>query len=274
MPIRHPWRRARLASLLPAIVLMAVLPLQAQSAPRALHAPFDSLLRIHVRDGRVDYDALQHAPAFARYLETLALTTSVEWPRAKRLAFLINAYNAYTIAQVNAHGERRSIRNINKRFGVVGSGAWGERMVTIGSVAHTLDEIEHQLIRPVFKEPRVHFALVCAALGCPPLHAEAYTGERLEAQLEEQARVFLLDSPQKNRAEAASRTVYLSPIFRWYRDDFGASDAAMLRYFATFLPRGAKADVLARGDARIRWTEYDWSLNARSRGTPAARSAR
>lgn len=237
--------------------------LSAQAPPPQLHAPFDSLLRQHVRDGLLDYDAMARAPQFATYLATLARTKSDGWPREDRLAFLINAYNAYTIAQVNAHNERRSIRNINKSFGVVGSGAWGEKMATLGSVTHTLDEIEHELIRPVFQEPRIHFALVCAARGCPPLRAEAYRGDRLDDQLADQGRTFLLQSPSKNRVDLASGTVYLSPIFKWYRGDFGNGDAALLRYVGTFFSDGREAQLLATGRARIRWTDYDWRLNSR-----------
>ncbi|MBK6306052.1 MAG: DUF547 domain-containing protein [Gemmatimonadetes bacterium] len=251
-----------------ALALVAVLaaaplaaPLRAQGLPPQLHAPFDSLLRQHVRDGLVDYDAMARAPQFAAYLGTLARTRSDGWPRAERLALLINAYNAYTIAQVNAHNERRSIRNINKSFGVVGSGAWGEKMATIGGVTLTLDEIEHERIRPVFKEPRIHFALVCAARGCPPLRAEAYRGDVLDQQLTDQAQRFLLRSPTKNRVDVAAATVYLSPIFKWYGSDFGKDEGARLRYIGSFFPDGAEARLLATGRARIRWTDYDWSLN-------------
>lgn len=236
-------------------------PLPAQGVPPDLHAPYDSLLRSHVRNGLVDYDAMARAPQFATYLATLARSRFDTWPRAERLAFLINAYNAYTIAQVNAHNERRSIRNINKSFGIVGGGAWGERMATVGGVTLTLDELEHERIRPVFNEPRVHFALVCAARGCPPLRAEAYRGDVLDQQLTDQARAFLVRSPVKNAVDVASATLYLSPIFKWYGGDFGRDDAERLRYIASFFPEGAESELLRSGRGRIRWTEYDWSLN-------------
>lgn len=239
------------------------LPLGAQGPSAQLHAPFDALLRQHVHDGLVDYDAFARAPQFAEYLSTLARTRIDGWSRTERLAFLINAYNAYTIFQVNAHHERRSIRNINKSFGLVGRGAWGEKMAPLGGVTYTLDDIEHTLIRPVFKEPRIHFALVCAARGCPPLRAEAYRGDALDEQLTDQARTFLLRSPSKNRVDVATATVYLSPIFKWYGDDFGTNDAARLRYIGAFFPSGSEAQLLAEGRARIRWTDYDWRLNGR-----------
>jgi hypothetical protein len=234
----------------------------AQSASDPLHAPYDALLRAHVRDGLVDYDAFERAPAFAAYLDALARTDPTTLPRPQQLAFWINAYNAYTIAQINAHHERRSIKNINKTLGFASiGGAWREKMARVGGVAYSLDEIEHERIRPVFKEPRIHFAIVCAALGCPPLRSEAYVGERLDEQLDDQTRAFLLRAPAKNRVEVATKTVYLSPIFRWFKDDFAPTDPALLQWIARYFPAGAEADVLTAGRARIKWTAYDWSLN-------------
>ncbi len=251
-----------------ALFTMTSCRLSAQGAAVSHHA-FDSLLRRHVKDGLVDYDAFERAPAFRAYLNVLSRTDPTPLSRAEQLAFWINAYNAYTIQQVNAHGERRSIKNINKAGGLISlGGAWKEAMATVGGTRYTLDQIEHERIRPVFREPRVHFALVCAALGCPPLRSEAYRAADLEQQLDDQARVFLFRSPGKNRMDVAKRTVWLSPIFKWYRQDFGASDAAMQQALAAFFPAGAERDLLASGKARIVWTNYDWSLNIASTLSP------
>ncbi len=229
------------------------------------HAAFDSLLRQHVRGGLVDYDAFDRAPAFRAYLEQLSRTNPASLPRADQLAFWINAYNAYTIQQINAHNERKSIKNINKAGGILSlGGAWKEAMANVGGTRYTLDQIEHERIRPVFREPRVHFALVCAALGCPPLRSEAYRAADLDQQLDDQARAFLLRSPAKNRVDPAKRTVFLSPIFKWYREDFAASDAALQQALAPYFPGGSERDLLASGKARIVWTNYDWSLNISS----------
>lgn len=230
------------------------------------HGAFDTLLRRHVIDGRVDYDAFRDAPEFARYLTVLAVSDPTPWPRAEQLAFWINAYNAYTIAQINAHGERQSIKNINTSFGFVkAGGAWSEPMATVGGVRHTLDQIEHERIRPVFQEPRVHFALVCAARGCPPLRSEAFVAERLDAQLEDQARRFLLQSPSKNRVEAKAGTVFLSPILDWYGKDFAPNQRGLLQWISRYWPAGPERTLLESGSARVRWTTYDWSLNGRAR---------
>lgn len=230
------------------------------------HGAFSALLARHVRDGLVDYDAFRNAPEFARYLNQLAVTDPARWPPAEQLAFWINAYNAYTIAQINAHGERQSIKNINKALGFLKTGgAWSEPMATIGGVRYTLDQIEHERIRPVYKDPRVHFALVCAALGCPPLRSEAFVAERLDAQLDDQARRFLLQSPAKNRVDVDARTVFLSPIFDWYGKDFAPDQRGLLRWLSRYWPTGPERTLLEGGAARVRWTTYDWSLNDQKR---------
>jgi hypothetical protein len=229
------------------------------------HSAFDALLRAHVAGGAVDYDAFQGNTAFAAYLEALARADPAALPRAERLAFWINAYNAYTIQLVNSHGERQSIRNIGKTLGVKLKSPWKEEMVRVGGKTYSLDDVEHQVIRPQFREPRIHFALVCAARGCPPLRPEAYTGARLEAQLDDQARLFLTASPDKNRVDVASRTVYLSPILEWYADDFGGTKQAVGRYLARFFskPKGPAQELLESGDFELKYTDYDWSLNRR-----------
>jgi hypothetical protein len=232
-------------------------------APRVDHSLFDRLLRQHVdAQGRVDYDAFARSPEFPHYLELLAGTDPAGLPAPERLALWINAYNAYTVALINQHGERRSIRNINRTLGLLPlKGPWAEPLARVGRRAYTLDHIEHEIVRPEFREPRIHFALVCAAVGCPPLRREAFTADRLDDQLDEQARHFLLRGPEKNRVDVAGRTVYLSPIFRWYRADFPRDDAEFGRYVARFFPESAERRLLEAGGFRIRYTEYDWSLN-------------
>lgn len=229
------------------------------------HSAWDRLLRAHVSDGMVDYDAFARAPAFQQYLRSLAAFDPARLSRAERLAFWINAYNAYTIQLINKHGERESIRNINKTLGLVSAyGPWNEKMAPVGGRTYTLDHIEQKIIRPEFGEPRIHFALVCAAMGCPPLRSEAYTGARLEAQLNDQARLFLLRSPAKNRVDVGNRRVYASRVFEFrdYEKDFGGSKEAIGRYIARFHPDGPEKRLLQSGDFELRYTDYDWTLNS------------
>jgi hypothetical protein len=241
-------------------VTPALLPAQ-----RFDHAPFDSLLRRHVVDGMVDYDAFRTAPAFAAYLDALGRQDPAALSRDEQLAFWINAYNAWTIRLIVSHDERESIRNINRSFGLRLKGPWSERLAKIGGTTYTLDDIEHGIIRPRYGEPRIHMALVCAAMGCPPLRSEAYTGARLDAQLEDQAMAFVARSPEKNRVDVATRTWHHSPIFAWYKADFGGSLAAAARAAARWLPPGsAERAVLESGNARFRETPYDWTLNSQA----------
>ena len=232
------------------------------------HSEFDVLLRAHVKAGLVDYDAFAASTAFRHYLGALRAFDPASLPRDEQLAFWINAYNAYTIQLINSHHERGSIRNINKSLSFVKAyGPWTEKLAWVGGKAYGLDEIEQKIIRPQYNEPRIHFALVCAAMGCPPLRNEAYTGAMLNRQLEEQGRIFLQESPTKNRVDVPTRTVYLSPIFLEFRDyikDFGGSKAAVGRYVAHWFPAGAERDLLNSGDFKTVVTTYDWTLNRQS----------
>ncbi|MEX2584078.1 MAG: DUF547 domain-containing protein [Gemmatimonadota bacterium] len=252
------------AMLLTAWSLTATVQAEAQSFD---HSAFDRLLGEHVDpQGFVDYDAFVDSPDLEAYLDALARVDMSLLPATERLALWINAYNAYTIALINKHEERRSIRNINRTLGfLAGKGPWTERIARVGGATYTLDEIEHAIIRPRFLEPRIHFALVCAAAGCPPLRQEAYTGAELEAQLDDQAEAFLLESPARNRVDVATGAVHLSPIFDWYGEDFGRDDRELLRYVARFFPDGPERDLLLKTDTPIRFTDYDWSLNIQPR---------
>jgi hypothetical protein len=218
----------------------------------------DRTLARTVRDGRVDYAGLRgDSGGLDGWLAAAAKVPEAAfqgWPRAERLAFLVNLYNAATLRLILDHYPLESIRKIGPVWDP--NKAWKLPVVAVFGRTVSLNQIEHEMIRPVFKEPRVHFALVCAAKGCPPLRSEAYAADRLEAQLDDQAKVFL-GQRAKNRTEAAIRTAYLSPIFKWYMEDFGGSKAAVLRFLKPWFPAG---DGWA-----VEWTDYDWTLNEERR---------
>lgn len=238
------------------------------------HSAFDALLRTHVRDGLVDYDAFARSEAFRGYLDALAAARLVGRGEDDRLAFWINAYNAWTIDLVNRHGERDSIRNIRRTLdGLPLEGPWSERIVRAAGRELTLDEVEHEIVRKQFAEPRIHFALVCAALSCPPLRSEAYTADRLAEQLEDQARRFLLRTPTANRVDATSGTVWVSPVLVWYREDFGGSREALGRYLAAYWPGGPERDLLLSGRFDLEQTDYDWALNSVEKGGGSPRGS-
>lgn len=222
------------------------------------HGRLDRLLAAHVTEGRVDYAAFAASRDFTGYLGALSAFDPTRLERDERLAFWINAYNAFTIELINRNQERRSIRKISR--------PWGVGFIRIGGRTLSLDDIEHEIIRKEFREPRIHFALVCAAKGCPPLRREAYTGALLERQLDDQAMTFLTRTPTKNRVDVARGTAWLSPIFRFrdYERDFGGSREAIGRFVAGYFRRAglrAEAELLEGGRFALKYTDYDWSLN-------------
>ncbi len=238
----------------------------AQSAPPARvtldHAAFDALLRAHVTDGLVDYDAFRDAAAFRRYLTSLERASLAGADEDERLAFWINVYNAYTIQLIVQHDERESIRNIDRTLGFLRlKGPWSEPIVRAAGRTLSLDEVEHRIIRKDFHDPRIHFALVSAAKGSPPLRAEAYTGAELDRQLFEQGTRFLKDTT-KNQIE--TRFPRLSPIFTYYKSDFGNSRSEVGAFLATWFD-GETKKRLESGRFGMRELPFDWSLNARPR---------
>jgi hypothetical protein len=247
-------------------VLLIVSPSGLLAQPSSFdHSAFDALLRQHVAQGMVDYDAFKAAPQFDAYLQGLAKADVGALSTQERLALFINAYNAYTIRLINLKGERESIRNVNKTLGLKLKGPWKEELAAVGGRTYSLDAIEHDIIRKQFQEPRIHFALVCAAMSCPPLRSEAYTGAQLDAQLDEQARGFLLRSPEQNRVDPKTGTLHVSMILDWYKEDFGTTDAAIARYVAGFYPEGPEKQLLLSGKAKLAKTDYDWTLNSQEK---------
>ncbi len=240
------------------------------------HAAWNALLARHVAwndDGTataVDYVGFaRERTALDAYLAALAavpVANFERWPRDERMAFLINAYNAATIALVLDNGSGlASIKDIGGWF----SSPWRRRFVSLLGATRSLDEIEHKLLRGAadFDEPRIHFAVNCASVGCPALRPEAYTGTRLFTQLDDQARRFLRDRT-RNRWDAATETLLLSKIFDWYGKDFrrggldGVADFAA-RHAAELSDDAEVRERIGRRAFKIGFTEYDWSLNRR-----------
>ena len=246
-----------------AVLVIVLVARPALAAPAFDHSAFDRLLASHVENGLVDYDAFAKSPDFGQYLARLAAADPEALGTPERLSLWINAYNAYTIHVVNLHVERKSIRNIVAP-GASGpaSNAWQQPVARVGGRAYTLDQIEHEVIRKRFPEPRIHFALACGAMGCAPLRREAYRGDRLQEQLQDQARLYLLGRTKGSRVDAANGVVYVSQIFSWYKDDFGGDDASIGRFIAQFYPDLVERRVLSSGRFRLVTLPYDWSLNS------------
>ena len=225
------------------------------------HPQLTRVLQRHVKDGGVDYAALQRdRSGLDAYLTTLSAVKEEdfnEWTEAEKLAFQINAYNGFTLRLILDHYPVDGIKSIGGWF----SNPWKMDSVNLFGRKMTLDHLEHGRIRVFHNEPRIHFALVCAAQGCPPLRASAYTAANLDSELNEQARAFLRQSA-KNRYDPATKTLHLSPIFKWYRDDFETDGRTLVSYVAQFLPEETARAVRAE-DVELDFTDYDWSLNDR-----------
>jgi hypothetical protein len=233
------------------------------------HAALNTLLTEHVSWNKtqtatkVDYAGLAKDRAVLKaYLGTLSAVTEDEfaaWTREQRLAFLIDAYNAHTLELIlSADSLPESIKDLG---GFI-RGPWKQAFFSLFGDERNLDEVEHSLIRgnAEFNEPRVHFALNCAAIGCPALRPEAYRADALDAQLDEQTRRFLADRT-RNRLNAEG-ILEVSKIFDWYGDDFGSLGFWLSRYADAL---GIDADTgakLASSKVEIEFLDYDWALNS------------
>jgi hypothetical protein len=225
------------------------------------HAALDALLREFVDDaGYVDYAGLrEHRTDLQDYIRALAKGPFDGLGRDERLALLINAYNAFTLELILENAPLKSIRDIPSEQ------RWDAVRWNIGGQAYSLNQIEHEQIRPKFREPRIHFALVCAAVSCPPLRREAYTGERLDDQLEDQAH-RTHHGERWLRYESGAGTIGLTSLYEWYRDDFEQVAGTILDYVARY-----REDLEAGDQPKIRFLEYDWSLNDQRRREGPAR---
>lgn len=233
------------------------------------HEAFDTLLRECVAEGAVNYSRLKENPApLASYLDSLATISERELAAVTdkdRFALLINLYNAATLKLVVDHYPVHSIKDIG---GI--RGPWKQPVVRFLGQLRTLDDVEHGFLRPQFHDPRLHMALVCAARGCPPLRAEAYVASHLDQQLDDQVRRFLAQT-SKNRVDAESGKLFLSPIFKWYRTDFETDGGSVETFLARFLAESERRHMVG-GKLKVSYTDYDWSLNdQRPRSTAPAR---
>jgi hypothetical protein len=229
----------------------------ASGSGRFDHEGWDRLLAAGTRDGLVDYGLFaDRRDELEAYLERIAEAELAELGSSHLEALLMNAYNAYTVLTILEHPDVSSIREID--------GVWTEITHPVGGHDLTLDEIEHELLRPFFRDPRIHVALNCASMSCAPLPPWAFDGDRLDEQLEEWTRRFFRD-PGYLRIDA--NRLLVSKLLDWYGDDFTAEGwSPRADSLAGFIARYADDEVrrfIAEhdGDPKIAFVEYDWSLN-------------
>lgn len=242
------------------LALVVLLPHAAMSLDADLYA---RLLSAHTRavddlaGTRVDYAGLRADPAWRDLVDSVEATDPALLPDAEaRKAFWINAYNVLAIDLVVQGAPRQSIRDLGSFLRPV----WKRRAGRIDGRPVTLDEIEHGILRPM-GDPRIHAAIVCASLSCPPLLREPYRGDTLDAQLEGSMRRFLADPRKGLRVDRKTDTLYLSSIFDWFADDFDAQ-GGVLSFVTRYAPEADAAWLREHGsDLRVRYLPYDWSLN-------------
>ncbi len=207
------------------------------------HRIFDALLKKYVSNsGKVNYAGIKSEEAILDgYLKTLSTTSLTGKSKDEKLAFWINAYNAFTIKKIVKNYPLGSITDLD------GGKPWDTKGIKIDGQNLSLNNIENDIIRPKYKEPRIHFAVNCAAKSCPPLLNEAWTADNLERNLEKQTRAFI--NSAHNTITPGKLT--LSKIFEWYGEDFGNLESYIRKYASSTVTKGAS----------IEFGEYDWSLN-------------
>jgi hypothetical protein len=177
--------------------------------------------------------------------------------RSEKLAFWINAYNALTIQGILEFYPLKSVKDKVNR--ILGFNIWDDYPMTVNGEKYSLNDIEHKILRKM-GEPRIHFAIVCASVGCPKLRSGAYTGAKLNAQLDEQTRNFFAQ-PRNFRIDRDRDTVSLSSILDWFGEDFGGSDRAKLSLASKYLSEEKDREFLRLEKPKVKYLDYDWSLN-------------
>jgi len=233
-----------------------VLKSPALSAQGVDNGLYGQLLKKYVQNGVVDYQGFKNGEAkLDQYLTALEKTDPKTLARNDRFAFYVNAYNAWTIKLVlSGYPGVESIKDLGSLF----MSPWKKKICRIDGGVITLDDIEHNILRPRFKDPRVHFAINCASKSCPPLQSEPYEGSILDQQLDSAAEAFIND-PRRNRLDG--ETLYVSKIFDWFEEDFNDD---VFGFFLKYGRGDLKKQLEANRDTiTIKYLDYDWSLNGK-----------
>lgn len=210
------------------------------------HAKWDAILKKHVSaEGNVNYKGIKAEHAKLKEYLTLLESSHPDdsWPKDERMAYWINAYNAYTIELILQRWPVSSIKDIKD--------PWHQKIIKIQGITYDLDAIEHKILRAKFNDSRIHFAIVCASFSCPQLRNEAYTADKLSSQLIEQAKKFIND-PKRNKITADA--VKISKIFSWFKDDF-TKMTTLIGYINKY------SKVKANAKAKVSYLKYNWELN-------------
>ncbi len=220
------------------------------------HRPWTDLLQDHVRsNGTVDYEGfIKDKQKLEAYLKTLSNNAPDRnsWSKDEQLAYWINAYNAFTVKLIVDNYPTESIRNLGPKFKIPGlKTVWHHKFFKIGGKDSSLDEIEHSILRKEFDEPRIHFAINCASVSCPPLLNEAFVASKIDEQLDKVTKDFINDdSSNKIRADR----VEVSSLFSWFKGDFTKNGSVI-----DFLNNYSETKI--NSSAKISHMDYNWDLN-------------
>jgi len=224
-------------------------------ASDVLHQPFDAVLKAHVDNGRVNYAGIQQDSRFTDYITYLEQAKPRQLKtNNEQLAFWINAYNALSIKGIIDGKSPKSLLGRYKFF-------ISTKYLLAGEMT-SLDDLEKKIIIP-YKEPLIHFAIVCASASCPKLLSTVYTAENLQQQMLMNAKSFVSDF-NKNQLDVDAKKIRLSKIFKWFKDDFSEKSGSVQQYIADLVQDPELADKLRNDSFKVKYLSYDWSLN----GTP------
>lgn len=227
---------------------------------------YDSLLKDYIKNGLVDYEHLKDDARLDTYLVQLSETDPKKFQdKNSEMAFWINSYNAFTLKIICENYPVKSITDLNNGGkllnGLTGKTVWDKSFITINGRKISLNYIENNILRQKFNDPRIHFAIVCASISCPPIRPEAYSAAILSSQLNDHAKEFFNDTT-RNSFNAEKRIANLSHVLDWFGKDFGKNDKEKLLFVSTFLPKEISTDINNHASEwTINYKNYDWGLN-------------
>ncbi|MFH1803983.1 MAG: DUF547 domain-containing protein [Pseudomonadota bacterium] len=232
------------------------------------HDRWQAVLDRHVvpqEDGATAFDYVaakrQSRNEIAAYIDDMAAIAIGAYNRDEQMAYWINLYNAVTVLVVLDSYPVASIRDINISPGLFASGPWGKKLVTVEGRSLSLDDIEHRILRPIWRDARIHYAVNCASVGCPALAQKVFTGDDLDRQLDAAA-VGFINHPRAVRLDEGGTALILSRLYDWYRDDFGRSDRDLIAHLRTFARPELHAILAQFEDGlKVNNYQYDWALN-------------
>ena len=243
-------------NLLLILVCCLLFPGLSSGTPSVDNTIWAELLDKHVTEQGVDYDGFQQDEAkLDQYLAILSSIDPADLSRNHQFAFYINAYNAFTIKLIlTRYPGINSIKEIGSFF----SNPWSKKFISLNGFTVNLDHIEHDILRPRFKDARVHFAINCAAKSCPPLLNAPYEGSTLETRLEERTKQFI-NNPANTFLKGS--TLFVSKIFKWFADDFSENPLRFIRQHARGRLKQDLEKAAENGEITLQYLHYDWTLN-------------